>query len=107
MAATACLFNLSKAELSQQLHPSILRQIVEVYLYSISINSQIIFTVKQNCVYGQAVKVKVMMKYPQLKDFLDRPLGSGASMFLCIGKKISFIFTCTVQRPPGGLFKKS
>lgn len=32
MAATACLFNLSKAELSQQLHPSILRQIVEVDL---------------------------------------------------------------------------
>ncbi len=56
MAATACLFNLSKAELSQQLHPSILRQIVEVYLYSISINSLIIFKVKQNSLYVQAGK---------------------------------------------------
>ena len=32
MAATACLFNLSKTELSQQLHPRILREIVEVDL---------------------------------------------------------------------------
>ena len=32
MAATACLYNLSKSEIGQKLHPSVLRQIVEVDL---------------------------------------------------------------------------
>ena len=32
MAATACLFNLSKAELSNSIHPKILKQIVKTDL---------------------------------------------------------------------------
>ncbi len=30
MAATACLYNLSKADIGEKLHPSILKEIVEV-----------------------------------------------------------------------------
>jgi Zyg-11 family protein len=32
MAATACLYNLTKGELAQKIHPKILKQVVELTL---------------------------------------------------------------------------
>ena len=37
MAATACLYNLSKAELGQKVHPVCLREIVDLTLLAINI----------------------------------------------------------------------